>query len=190
MIIMVLLLLHITMMILFSTPQKVPLGVQTCVLNTQRGVIITKRGVIILLQFSITGVIRQCCGVVIFIGFLRWSSLASCFENILLLHYRVPKCRITPRFLKHVRNLRGGGRDATPRQARPIHRHDSSFVPSPSIGRQATYLHSADLLSALCADAIQWVLRRGKLDLYITMMILLPLQSNGCYASLGAVVCH
>ena len=113
MIIMVLLLLHITMMILFSTPQKVPLGMQTCVLNTQRGVIITRRGVIILLQFLITGVIRQCCGVVFLIGFLRWSSLASCFENILLLHYRVPARRITPRFLKHVRNLRGaGGRHA------------------------------------------------------------------------------
>ena len=35
-----------------------------------------------------------------------------------------------------------------------------------------TYLHSAELLSALCAAAIQWVLRKGKLDLYITIMIL------------------
>ena len=41
---------------------------------THRGVIITKRGVIILLEPSIAGVIPQCRGGVILIGFLRWSN--------------------------------------------------------------------------------------------------------------------
>ena len=131
-----------TMMILFSTPQKVPADIQKCNLvrhcqasllcfapeahtrpvyhhedsishsakiarrlrkmylvapkavvqnlNTHRGVILTRRGVIILLAVSIAGVIPQCRGVIILPDFYRWSNLASCFENILLLHYRVP----------------------------------------------------------------------------------------------------
>ena len=84
--------LYIIMMVLFPTPQKVPAGMQKCNLHLHchRGVIITKRGVITLLQWSITGVSPQCRGVIILIGFLRWSNLPSCFENILLLHYKDP----------------------------------------------------------------------------------------------------
>ena len=63
---------------------------------------------------------------------------------------------------------------ATQRQARHIHHHDG-FVPAAASqwvlrkGKPDIYI----IMMVLVAAAIQWVRRKGKLDLYILVMIVL-----------------
>ena len=67
---------------------------------------------------------------------------------------------------------------ATPRPARPLHHRLCHRTP---LNARQTHLHSAELLSASCATAIPWVLRDGRLDIYITITISsVPSRANEC----------